>query len=61
MSKQETAWVVELGGSEPSRPVYLAGPFKHSSDHMKAVRFARKEDAQKFALKSDRVCEHVWE
>lgn len=58
--ESETGWVVESGASEPSRPLYLAGPGKWSVDNLKAVRFSRKEDAQKFALKSDRVCEHAW-
>lgn len=60
MSKQETGWVVEVGASDPSRPTYIAGPNKYTVDNLKAVRFARKEDAEKFALKDDRVCEHSW-
>ena len=60
MSTQETGWVVESSVSEPSRPLYMAGLNKWTVDNLKAVRFARKEDAEKFALKNDRVCEHSW-
>lgn len=60
-SQNETGWVVEVGSSDTSHPTYLAGPHRYTTDHLKAVRFARKEDAEKFALKTDRVCEHAWD
>ena len=50
----ETGWVIELGESEPSRPEYWIGPSENpahwpfgmfSVDNLRAVRFARKEDA----------------
>lgn len=70
----ETGWVVELAESEPSKPLYWRGsniesrPLGDSNiynqwshDHMQAVRFARKEDAEKLKFLNEvRICEHQW-
>lgn len=61
----EAAWVIEGAWSETSRPDYWVGSSAWSTDHMKALRFARKRDAQQAAdLMLDginyRICEHVW-
>lgn len=61
-----TAWVIEDAGSEPSTPAYFAGVHHWTRDHLKAVRFSRKQDAQALVdaggLGSGyfRVCEHAW-
>ncbi len=65
---RETAWLIER--SQPSSPKYwtgapaLSGDAAWSDDHQKAVRFARRVDAQRTAaqqmLGAVRVCEHVW-
>lgn len=59
-NEKETGWVVEVGTSDTAAPLYLCGTNRYTQDNMKAARFARKEDAEKFALKTDRVCEHAW-
>ena len=68
----EFGWVMEHKDSEPSVPSYfdaapwsLDRPYPWTNDNLKAIRFARKEDAQKMAtyLKLDhvvRICEHGW-
>ena len=61
MSKSETTgWVIEHRNSEVSKPYYFAGPGKWSYNHLDAVRFARKEDADKFNTDGDRVAAHAW-
>lgn len=51
----ETGWVIEFGESEPSRPAYWIGPSENpahwpfgmwSDNNLRAVRFARREDAE---------------
>lgn len=65
----EAGWVIEHEHSEPAAPRYLSTcPLKGyvwSPDHLKALRFARQEDA--FAVSSciypayrHRVAEHLW-
>ena len=66
----ETGWVIERGDSEPSAPLYWAGHYEWERDHLKAVRFSRKEDAERVAERERtlddggpeyaRVCEHSW-
>lgn len=66
----ETGWVIERGDSEPSAPTYWAGlgdrdfDGRWSQDHMDAIRFARKLDAERVSAKmrwpNNRVCEHGW-
>lgn len=61
-TQSETGWVIERGDSQPARPLYLAGPNYWSFDNLEAVRFARKEDADKFKqYANDRICEHAWD
>src|SRR5579859_2376491 len=62
--EQETGWVIEQEDSDPSRPMYYAG-FDWSYDNLKAMRFARKEDAQTmcrymFPGEPHRVADHMW-
>ena len=62
---EQAGWVIEGAWSETSRPDYWVGSSAWSTDHMKALRFARKQDAQQAAdLMLDginyRICEHVW-
>jgi hypothetical protein len=60
----ETGWVIERGDSEPSAPTYWAGLDMWSQDHMDAIRFARKRDAERVSARmtypNNRVCEHMW-
>lgn len=61
---EETGWVIERADSEPSRPMYYAG-FEWDYDNLKAMRFARKEDAQKMARymfpgEPHRIADHMW-
>lgn len=61
---EETGWVIERADSEPSRPMYYAG-FDWSYDNLKAMRFARREDAQKmcrymFPGEPHRIADHMW-
>lgn len=63
MSTIETGWVIEVGNSTPSNPLYWAG--KHwSYIDSEAVRFCRKEDAEKVNQTlpgtNNRICEHQW-
>ncbi len=66
------AWVIEHEDSEPSLPRYFTGMlalglrWSKPGDHKAAVRYARKEDAEKTAISVDgagkhRVCEHGWD
>ena len=64
----ESGWVIELGRSEVSAPEYWCGN-GWSKDHMRAIRFARKIDAENTAKGWDdepapeipyRFCEHGW-
>lgn len=58
------AWCIERGDSSPSTPTYWSGPDYWSQDHMDAVRFLRKQDAERVACRLGqgyhRVCEHGW-
>jgi len=60
----ESGWVIERGDSSPGSPTYWSGPDAWSQDHMDAVRFARKQDAERVACRvhggHHRVCEHLW-
>ena len=60
----ETGWVIEREDSEPSRPMYYAG-FEWSYDNLKAIRFARKVDAETmcrymFPGEPHRIAGHMW-
>lgn len=60
--KDELAWLVERGS--PVEYAYMDDMGVHwTSDPNKAMRLARREDAEMFAAGSDdavRVCEHMW-
>ena len=61
----ETGWVIERGDSGPSGPTYWAGlDDKWSQDHLDAIRFARKLDAERVSARihwpNNRICEHMW-
>lgn len=67
----EVGWVIEHKNSEPCAPLYWSGN-GWSRDHLRAIRFARKEDAERTARGWDeddplphepaehRCCEHAW-
>lgn len=66
--KEECGWVIELGRSSPSAPEYWCGN-GWSTDHMRAVRFARQSDAENTSkgwdddpapVKPYRIAEHIW-
>ena len=49
-AQDEFAWVIERGDSQPSAPTYWSGhDDRWSQDHMDAVRFSRKQDAERVA------------
>jgi hypothetical protein len=59
-----SGWVIEREDSEPSRPMYFTG-INWDYDNLKAVRFARKEDAQTMARymfpgEPHRIADHMW-
>jgi hypothetical protein len=61
---EETGWVIERADSEPSRPMYYAG-FDWSYDNLKAMRFARRQDAElmsryMFPGEPHRIADHMW-
>lgn len=58
-------WVIEGAWSHVQTPDYWVGSSAWSQDHTRALRFARKQDAeQAAAMMLDgirvRVCEHAW-
>lgn len=66
------AWVIERDESPPSAPEYFTGNshpamrWSNPGDHAAAIRFSRKDDAEKMRLAVDcarphRVCEHGWD
>jgi hypothetical protein len=66
-AKEETGWVIEHGRSQPSHPMYwCADGFDHNN--LKAIRFARKEDAERVANSLGggfpegyhRIADHMW-
>lgn len=70
MPTEEFAWIIEHRSSQPCSPMYWAGN-GWEADHMRAVRFARKLDAERTAAGFDeddplphegphRICEHGW-
>jgi hypothetical protein len=65
--KYESGWVIEHGASEVSRPRYWGGVHGWTFENLKAVRFAREEDARSIAESMDdgvpdnyRIAEHGW-
>jgi hypothetical protein len=60
----ETGWVIEREDSEPSRPMYFSG-VRWDFDSLKAIRFARKVDAETmcrylFPGEPHRIADHMW-
>lgn len=72
MATEESGWLIERGDSEVSAPKYWAAGQRDAerssawtSNHLEAIRFARKVDAEKLAKRlmpsiAVRVCEHGW-
>ena len=66
----EFAWVIESEDISASMPLYYAGYDEviaatcWSYNHMEAIRFARKEDAEKMSSrmqqKNNRIAQHGW-
>lgn len=61
----EYGWVIEGAWSSADKPEYWVGSSAWSQDSLKALRFARRQDAQQTAdLMLDgvsvRICEHAW-
>jgi hypothetical protein len=64
-TEMDFAWVIEGSWSPVSDPAYWAGSSMWVRDHLKAIRFARKEDADNAAMMmcagvNVRICEHGW-
>lgn len=61
-SKDELAWLVER--NSPAEYAYMDDcGIQWTSDPNKAMRFARRDDAEMFAAGSEdalRICEHMW-
>lgn len=68
----EFAWLIEDAESEVANPRYWMGGIEGeciwTTDHEKAVRFARRIDAHRVGLgvligcvRGIRVCEHGWD
>jgi len=65
----EGGWVIENQSSQVCEPVYWGGRGDWTKDHLKAVRFSRKEDAESMAeylafmedeTYNHRVAYHEW-
>jgi hypothetical protein len=68
----ESGWLIERADSSPAEPKYWAAGQREAerssawtSNHMEAIRFARKDDAEKVASRIMkgivvRICEHGW-
>lgn len=69
----ESGWVIERGDSSPAEPKYWAAGNQDASrfvawtsNHMEAIRFARRDDAEKVHKRmmrdiAVRICEHQWD
>ena len=66
--EDENGWVIEHRNSQTCAPMYWIGN-DWSPDHLLAIRFARKVDAERTVSGFDedapawpqhRVCEHKW-
>ena len=70
--KNESGWLIERGDSDPAAPKYWAAGQREAerssawtSNHMEAIRLARREDAEKVAKRlfpsiAVRIAEHGW-
>ena len=61
----ESGWVIEGAWSDTSAPSYWCGSSAWSEDHMRALRFAREDDARQAAFfmldgMNIRIAEHGW-
>jgi hypothetical protein len=68
----ETGWLIERGDSDPAKPWYWAAGQRDAErssawtqNHMQAIRFARKDDAEKVQRRlfkdiAVRVAAHEW-
>lgn len=61
----EYGWVIEGAWSHVQSPDYWVGSSAWSQDHNRALRFARKQDAEQAASMmldgiNVRICEHAW-
>ncbi len=69
-SKSEFAWLIEKGSGSDLRYYAPTEPGEWTADHLKACRFARKQDAEAIQwqhvshghlpVRGTRVCEHGW-
>lgn len=69
----ELGWVIEHGDSDAATPRYWAAgqhdpsrPSAWTENHIEAIRFARKDDAEKVARRSMkgipvRIAQHEWD
>lgn len=70
LPKPDFAWVIEKGSGSNLKYYAPVEPGEWSADHLKACRFARKEDAEAIQFRhvihcdlpveGTRVCEHGW-
>jgi hypothetical protein len=65
-ARANLAWVIEGGWTSIDKPDYWLGSSAWSQDPLRALRFARRQDAQQAAdlMLSGvnvRICEHAWE
>ncbi len=68
--RTDFAWVIEKGSGDSLRYYAPTEPGEWSAEHIKACRFARKEDAEAIQFRhvthghlpehGTRVCEHGW-
>ena len=61
----EYGWVIEGGWTSTDKPEYWVGSSAWSDNHLRALRFSRRQDAQQAAdlMLSGvnvRICEHAW-
>lgn len=61
----ESGWIIEGAWSSTGSPEYWVGSSAWSSDHRRALRFSRRQDAQQAADLmcaglNVRICEHIW-
>lgn len=68
MPKDETAWLIEHRGTGHA-PTYWAGGKEFTFDHLRAIRFARKEDAEQVMRSTEQMkyttrdlvaADHMW-
>lgn len=65
IQKEETAWLIERHDTSPITYLYYDGFFQWTPDANKALRFARREDADMVGGEAPdgvavRILEHIW-